>query len=59
MKVMTTIGLIDREALTVKDIVSEDDNSRVVATEWYLGDELVRREAWVALLRPMELTSGG
>jgi hypothetical protein len=43
-KVHTTKGLIDRDLLTVKDIVSEDENSRAVATEWFLDGELVRRD---------------
>lgn len=50
-QVHTTKGLIDRDKLTVKDIVSEEDNARVVATEWFLGDELVRRDVAVSILR--------
>ena len=46
-KVQTTKGLIDRAELTVNEIVDEDDSARYVATEWYLGNELVRRDAWV------------
>lgn len=51
MLVYTKDGLIERERLTVKDIVSEEDNARVTATEWYLGDELVRRDVHVNILR--------
>jgi hypothetical protein len=49
-KVHTIKGLIDRDQLTVKDIVSEDENSRAVATEWFLDGELVRRDVAVSIL---------
>jgi hypothetical protein len=48
--VFTTKGLLPREMLTVKDIVSDEANARVIATEWYLGDELVRRDVNVNIL---------
>lgn len=51
MLVHTTKGLIERELLTVTDIVSEEDNARVVATEWHLEGELVRRDVAVSILR--------
>lgn len=47
----TAKGLIDRSLLSTKDIVTEDENSRAIATEWYLGDELVKREVWVSMFR--------
>jgi hypothetical protein len=50
MKVHTIKGLIDRDRLDVKDIVTEEETCRVIATEWYHGDELVRRDVWVSLL---------
>jgi hypothetical protein len=50
-KVHTIKGLIDRDLLTVKDIVDEGDNYRSVATEWFLDGELVRRDAAVSILR--------
>jgi hypothetical protein len=49
-QVHTTKGLIDRDRLTPKDIVTEDANSRAIATEWFLGDELVRRDVAVSIL---------
>jgi len=49
-KVHTTKGLIDRSRLTVKDITHEDDNSRAIATEWYLDGEMVRRDVAVSIL---------
>jgi hypothetical protein len=52
--VITTKGLVEREALTVKDVISEEDSARVTATEWYLGEELVRRDVNVNILRGLE-----
>lgn len=51
MKVHTTKGMIDRELLTATDIISEEENARVVATEWHLNGELVRRDVAVSILR--------
>jgi hypothetical protein len=50
MDVFTTKGILDRSQLTVKDIVTEEDSVRVIATEWYLGDEMVRRDVNVNIL---------
>ena len=55
MKVHTTKGLIDRERLIATDIVSEEDNARVVATEWHLDGELVRRDVAVSILQGQAL----
>lgn len=55
MKVHTTKGLIDREQLTVTDIVTEEENARVTATEWHHGGELVRRDVNVNILAGMAL----
>lgn len=49
-QVHTIKGLIDRDQLTVKDIISEEPNARVIATEWFLGNELVRRDVAVSIL---------
>jgi hypothetical protein len=56
-KVHTIKGLIERDRLTVTDIVTEDDNSRAVATEWRLKTtgELVRRDVAVSILRGQAL----
>ena len=54
--IYTAVGLINREELTVKDIISEDQSSRVTATEWYLGDKLVRRDVNVNVLNGVSLT---
>jgi hypothetical protein len=51
-QVQTTKGLIDRTSLTVKDIVTDGDNCRVTATEWYQGEEMVRRDVHVNILGP-------
>jgi hypothetical protein len=55
MLVFTKNGLIERDQLTVKDIIEEQQNARVTATEWYLGEELVRRDVNVNLLRGLEM----
>lgn len=49
-QVHTIKGLIDRDLLTVKDIVTEDGNSRAVSTEWFLDGEMVRRDVAVSIL---------
>lgn len=51
MLIHTTKGLVDFEQLQVKDVTELHDNARVTATEWYLGDELVRRDVHVNILR--------
>ena len=50
MKVYTAKGVVNRDALTVKDIITEEGNARVTATEWFMGDELVRRDVNVNIL---------
>lgn len=52
MQVFTTKGLIERELLTVADTVIEEGDSRITITEWRLGDEVVRRDGHINLLRP-------
>lgn len=56
-QVITTKGLVDRERLEVKDIVSEEENARVTATEWYLDGVLVRRDVNVNILRGLEIAA--
>jgi len=48
--IKTTEGLLEVESLTVKDIINMEDNARVTATEWYLGEKLVRRDVHVNIL---------
>ena len=50
MQVYTAKGVVNRDALTVKDIITEEGNARVTATEWFMGDELVRRDVNVNIL---------
>lgn len=57
MLVHTTKGLVEREQLQAKDIIEEHDNARVVATEWFLGDEMVRRDVHVSILRGLDVAS--
>jgi hypothetical protein len=49
-EVYTTKGLLPRDVLEVKDIITETENSRCVAMEWYYNGELVRRDAWANIL---------
>lgn len=53
--VMTKVGLLPYEDLEITDIVTEEDNARVIATEYKYKGEIVKREAWVCLLRPLNL----
>jgi len=55
MKVQTTKGLIDRDLLIASDIVTEEENARVIATEWHLDGELVRRDVAVSILQGQAL----
>ena len=57
MQVNTTKGLIERGLLDVKDIITDEDNARVTATEWCLDGELVRRDVHVNMLRGVELNA--
>lgn len=56
MKVFTTKGEVDRALLTVADIVTEEENARVTATEWRMDGELVRRDVHVNILVSQPLT---
>ena len=47
MKVTTTQGDIEHTDLEVRDVIVWGENCRVVATEWYRSEELVRRDVWV------------
>ena len=53
--VHTTKGLIERHRLAVTDIVTDEENARVVATEWHLDGELVRRDVAVSILQGQAL----
>lgn len=53
--VLTTQGLVHREDLEVKEVASESDNCRVVATEWHHKGKLVRRDVHCIVLRPLEM----
>ena len=57
MQIHTTKGLIDKEQLVVKDIIDFTEDARVIATEWYLEDELVRRDVNVNILRGLDMSS--
>lgn len=49
--IQTTKGLMPNEALRIVDTPTMEDNARVMATEYFDGDELVRRDVWVSMLR--------
>lgn len=54
--VYTTKGLIDSSELRVEDIITLEDNARVMATEWFDSTgEMVRRDVWVSALRPIDI----
>lgn len=44
-------ALVEWDRLEVRDIVTEHDNARAVASEWYLDGQLVRRDCAVSILR--------
>lgn len=57
MLVQTIDGMIEKDLLTIKDVIEDGDNCRVTATEWYLGDKLVRRDVNVNILRGLDASS--
>lgn len=56
MQVLTKLGLIERTELEVKDVVTEEENARVSATEWYYKGELVRRDVNVNILAGIQMS---
>lgn len=50
-QVQTTKGLVAMDRMEVQDIITVEDNARVIATEWHLDGELVRRDVAVSILR--------
>lgn len=57
MKVLTTKGPIEFDQLRIQDVVEVVDNGRKVATEYYLGEELVKRTVTVDILMPLEMSA--
>ena len=57
MLVQTAKGLIEMEKLVVNQSLTTEDNAMVTVTEWYLGDELVRRDVHVNILRSVPVFS--
>ena len=55
MKVLTTKGPVELDKLEVRDVVDVCDNTRKVASEFYLDGELVRRDVAVSMLMPPKL----
>jgi len=52
MKVFTIKGPMELDLLSVRDVVTICDNTRKVASEFYLDGELVRRDVAVSMLMP-------
>lgn len=57
MQVYTAKGILNRDQLTVKDIITEEGDARITSTEWFFGDELVRRDVNVNILIGQALNS--
>jgi hypothetical protein len=58
MTLVTTIkGLIERDRLEMRPLISETTTSVEVGIEWYLEGELVRRDVWINLLRGLDTTA--
>lgn len=54
-QVQTIKGLIDRDQLEVREVVSESGNSRQVRTEWFHNGELVRADGHTMILSGLVL----
>ena len=49
MMIHTTHGELPMDSLTIKESITETEDANVTATEYYLGEELVRRDVHAAL----------
>ena len=49
--VHTAIGPVSRDRLQVRDVVTDEDNARIIATEWLFDGEIVRRDVAVSILQ--------
>ena len=49
--VHTSIGMIERERLTVTDVVTDEPNARITKTIWRLDGEMVREDLYVNILQ--------
>ena len=48
--VQTTQGLLESDSLTVKDTSTIENDVRVTSTEWFLGEQLVRKDLTLNIL---------
>ncbi|MDR5728312.1 MAG: hypothetical protein RB191_12865 [Terriglobia bacterium] len=55
--VNTTQGLIDRARLERTVHCTDEPGKLIVAVEWRLGPEMVRRDVWINILRGMDMTA--
>ena len=53
--VYTAVGDVERDRLVIKDVMTEEENCRVSATEWFLDGELVRRDVNVNVFNGLSL----
>lgn len=56
-EILTIDGLLPVDSLRILDIITDTDNSRDIATEYYAGDRLVRRDVAVSILRPLQYSA--
>jgi len=54
--VRTIVGDVEQSTLTTKLIAVDTPTAIEIAYEWYLGDQLVRRDGWVNMKQGMTLT---
>lgn len=57
MKVLTTKGEIDLDALEVRDVVEVCENTRKVLSQFWLDGELVRQDVAVSMLCPPRINA--
>jgi hypothetical protein len=56
MKIQTKLGILEMDDLRIKDIITEKDNARTIATEWSTKDDvIVRRDVAVSILVGLDL----
>ena len=61
MKIITKNGLVERDDLIVRDVIIEEPNCRIIATEWFLKSdpdgEFVRRDVNVNIFSGQSIFS--
>lgn len=54
--VRTIVGDVEESTLTKKLLCKDGETAIEVSYEWYLGDQLVRRDGWVNMKTGLTLT---